>query len=104
VRASRVDIVTSSGYNVRTSQQQVIGGTQCLTAIQKSRSKGRAASSGTKDTVTRPEGSQEFFSNASSADKTLKLYEGYFHDPLSDIGKEAVMIDIRSWIGAHLPA
>ena len=59
---------------------------------------------GTKDTVTRPEGSQEFYANASSKDKTLKLYEGYFHDPLSDIGKEAVMADIRSWIGAHLPA
>src|SRR5688572_942516 len=54
---------------------------------------------GTKDTVTRPEGSQEFYANASSKDKTLKLYEGYFHDPLSDIGKEAVMTDIRSWIG-----
>jgi acylglycerol lipase len=59
---------------------------------------------GTKDTVTRPEGSQEFFSNASSKDKTLKLYEGYFHDPLSDIGKEAVMKDIRGWIGAHMSA
>ena len=59
---------------------------------------------GTKDTVTRPEGSKEFYANASSKDKTLKLYEGYFHDPLSDIGKEAVMADIRSWIGAHLPA
>jgi alpha-beta hydrolase superfamily lysophospholipase len=59
---------------------------------------------GTKDTVTRPEGSQEFYAKASSKDKTLKLYEGYFHDPLSDIGKEAVMADIRSWIGAHLPA
>ena len=59
---------------------------------------------GTRDTVTRPEGSQEFYANASSKDKTLKLYEGYFHDPLSDIGKEAVMTDIRSWIGAHLPA
>ena len=58
---------------------------------------------GTKDTVTRPEGSQEFYANASSKDKTLKLYEGYFHDPLSDIGKEAVMADINSWIGAHLP-
>jgi acylglycerol lipase len=59
---------------------------------------------GTKDTVTRPEGSQEFFTNASSKDKTLKLYEGYFHDPLSDIGKEAVMKDIRDWIGSRLPA
>jgi acylglycerol lipase len=59
---------------------------------------------GTKDTVTRPEGSKEFYSNASSKDKTLKLYEGYFHDPLNDIGKEAVMHDIRTWIAAHLPA
>jgi alpha-beta hydrolase superfamily lysophospholipase len=59
---------------------------------------------GTKDTVTRPEGSKEFYANASSRDKTLKLYEGYFHDPLSDIGKEAVMKDIRDWLGAHLPA
>ena len=59
---------------------------------------------GTKDTVTRPEGSKEFYENAGSKDKTLKLYEGYFHDPLNDIGKEAVMNDIRSWIAAHLPA
>jgi len=58
---------------------------------------------GTRDTVTRPEGSSEFHANAGSKDKTLKLYEGYFHDPLNDIGKEAVMADIRSWIAAHLP-
>jgi alpha-beta hydrolase superfamily lysophospholipase len=58
---------------------------------------------GTRDTVTRPEGSQEFYDRASSADKTLKLYEGYFHDPLNDIGKEAVMADIRAWIEKRLP-
>ena len=60
---------------------------------------------GTKDTVTRPEGSKEFYANAGSKDKTLKLYEGYFHDPLNDIGKEAVMDDIRALARrAHLPA
>ena len=59
---------------------------------------------GTKDAAARPEGSQEFFANAGSKDKTLKLYEGYFHDPLNDLGKEIVMNDIRAWIGAHLPA
>jgi alpha-beta hydrolase superfamily lysophospholipase len=57
---------------------------------------------GTRDAVTRPEGSKEFFERASSADKTLKLYEGYFHDPLSDVGKEVVMNDIRAWIAARL--
>lgn len=59
---------------------------------------------GTKDTVTRPEGSKEFYASAGSKDKTLKMYEGYFHDPLSDIGKEVVMNDIRGWISARLPA
>ena len=58
---------------------------------------------GTRDTVTRPEGSKEFFANAGSKDKTLNLYEGYFHDPLNDLGKEAVMDDIKGWIGARLP-
>ena len=41
-------------------------------------------------------GQQGVLSNAGSKDKTLKLYEGYFHDPLNDIGKEAVMNDIRA--------
>jgi len=59
---------------------------------------------GTADTVTRPSGSQLFYDTAGSADKTLKLYEGYFHDPLNDIGKDAVIADIKSWIDAHLPA
>ena len=59
---------------------------------------------GTRDTVTRPEGSQEVHDRAGSADKTLKLYDGYFHDPLNDIGKEAVMADIRAWLEKRIPA
>jgi len=59
---------------------------------------------GTKDTVTRPEGSQEFYDRASSADKTLKLYDGYFHDPLNDLGKDVVMADIRAWLEKRIPA
>jgi acylglycerol lipase len=59
---------------------------------------------GTRDTVTRPEGSKEFYERAASRDKTLKLYEGYFHDPLNDIGKEVVMNDIRAWLEKHLGA
>jgi len=36
-------------------------------------------------------GSQRFFDRAGSADKTLKLYDGHFHDLLNDLGKEVVM-------------
>jgi alpha-beta hydrolase superfamily lysophospholipase len=53
---------------------------------------------GTLDKATRPSGSQLFYDTAGSSDKTLKFYEGYFHDPLNDVGREAVMADIASWI------
>jgi alpha-beta hydrolase superfamily lysophospholipase len=59
---------------------------------------------GMHDKATRPSGSQFFYDTAGSTDKTLKLYEGFFHDPLHDIGKEQVMGDIKAWLAAHLPA
>ena len=59
---------------------------------------------GTLDKATKPSGSQFFFDTAGSKDKTLKLYEGHFHDLLNDVDKEVVMADIKGWIGAHLPA
>ncbi len=58
---------------------------------------------GTADKATRPDGSQEFFAQAGSTDKTLKLYDGYYHDLLNDIGREAVFDDIIGWIDARLP-
>jgi len=57
---------------------------------------------GTADKVTKPHGSQEFYEKTGSSDKTLKLYEGHFHDLLADIGKQQVMADIQAWIDAHL--
>ncbi len=59
---------------------------------------------GTHDKATKPSGSQLFFDKAGSADKTLKLYEGYYHDLLNDIGKETVMADIKAWIDEHISA
>ena len=57
---------------------------------------------GTADKVTKPSGSKEFYERAGSSDKTLKLYEGHFHDLLADVGKQQVMADIQAWIDAHL--
>jgi len=51
--------------------------------------------------VTKPSGSKEFYEKAGSIDKTLKLYEGHFHDLLADVGKQQVMADIQDWIDAH---
>lgn len=59
---------------------------------------------GTADKATVCKGSEYFHERAGSADKTLKLYEGHYHDLLNDIGKEDVMADIVGWIEARLPA
>jgi acylglycerol lipase len=58
---------------------------------------------GTADKATKPSGSRRFHEMAGSKDKTLKLYEGHYHDLLNDMGKELVMNDIRAWIDARLP-
>src|SRR5499427_4359435 len=57
---------------------------------------------GTADKATRPAGSERFYRMAGSQDKTLKLYEGGFHDLLNDIDREAVMADIQGWVDARL--
>jgi alpha-beta hydrolase superfamily lysophospholipase len=56
---------------------------------------------GTADRATKPHGSQVFHDRAGSKDKTLKLYDGHFHDLLNDVGKERVLADVVEWIVGH---
>jgi alpha-beta hydrolase superfamily lysophospholipase len=57
---------------------------------------------GTLDKATKPSGSQQFFDTVGSRDKTLKLYEGAYHDLLNDTDKAQVMADIAGWVEARL--
>lgn len=58
---------------------------------------------GTHDQTIKPSGSQFFYDNAGSEDKTLILYEGHFHDLLNDLDRAVVMSDILAWIEMRLP-
>lgn len=58
---------------------------------------------GTEDHATRFQGSEQFYKQADSKDKTLKLYEGHYHDLLNDTGKEQVMADVVAWLDARAP-
>ena len=58
---------------------------------------------GTRDKVTLAAGSEAFAREAGSGDKTLKLYDGHYHDLLADLGKEAVLQDIIDWILPRIP-
>jgi acylglycerol lipase len=57
---------------------------------------------GTADRAAKASGSRMFHEHAGAADKTIKLYEGHFHDLLRDVGKEQVMQDIAGWLTARM--
>ena len=56
---------------------------------------------GTADKVTKLSGSQYFYDNAGSKDKTIMLYEGHYHDLLNDVDKQIVMADILQWLNTR---
>ena len=56
---------------------------------------------GTSDKAAKQSGSQFFYDHVGSSDKTLKFYEGYYHDLLNDLDKESVMNDIIEWVKKH---
>ncbi|MFU8860176.1 MAG: lysophospholipase [Cyclonatronaceae bacterium] len=58
---------------------------------------------GTLDRITSPEGSKTLYRLASSTDKTLKLYDGLFHEILNEPEKELVLEEICFWIKKNLP-
>jgi acylglycerol lipase len=57
---------------------------------------------GSEDKVTEPAGSRLLYDHAGATDKTLKIYDAYFHDLLADVGKGRPMDDIVAWLDAHL--
>jgi alpha-beta hydrolase superfamily lysophospholipase len=56
---------------------------------------------GTNDKAAKYSGSQFFYDHAGASDKTIKLYEGHYHDLLNDVDKEKVMADIVEWLIKH---
>nr|XP_010905619.2 uncharacterized protein LOC105032760 [Elaeis guineensis] len=59
---------------------------------------------GTADTVTDPEASQRLYNEASSTDKSIKLYEGFLHDLLFEPERDDIAKDIIDWLNSRLDA
>jgi acylglycerol lipase len=57
---------------------------------------------GAADRLSNPKGSEMLYQKASSADKTLKVYEGYYHEIFNEPGREQVLADVESWLKAHV--
>lgn len=58
---------------------------------------------GTADSLAMPAGGQRVHDEAGSQDKTLKLYEGFFHEIFNEppADRERVFADLKQWLAAR---
>jgi len=57
---------------------------------------------GEKDSLAAVAGSQYLFDHVGSADKTLKIYPGLFHEIYNEPERDAVLDDLVGWFDAHV--
>ncbi len=56
---------------------------------------------GTDDQLTDPVGSQQLYDRSPSQDKTLRLYDGWYHELLNEPGRDEVIDEIVEWLLAR---
>ena len=57
---------------------------------------------GAADILVDPQGSQFLYDWISSSDKTIKFYDGLYHEIFNEPEKDQVLDDVSNWIEAHL--
>ena len=57
---------------------------------------------GGADGIVDPSATNEFFKKIKSSDKTLKVYEGFYHESMNEVGKESVLGDLDTWLAARI--
>jgi len=57
---------------------------------------------GSEDRLANPEGSVLVYNLAKSKDRTLKCYDGFYHEIFNDPERARVFADMEAWLTAHL--
>jgi acylglycerol lipase len=56
---------------------------------------------GSADQLVDPGGAQMLYDKARSKDKTIKIYEGLYHEVFNEPERARVLIDVETWLAAH---
>jgi alpha-beta hydrolase superfamily lysophospholipase len=57
---------------------------------------------GSADHLADPRGSKLLYERAGSKDKTLKLYDGFYHEIFNEPEHKRVMADVEAWLTKHI--
>lgn len=56
---------------------------------------------GSDDKLVDPDGAQFFYDLVSSKDKTIKIYNGFYHEVFNEPEHKQVLGDVETWLEAH---
>jgi lysophospholipase len=59
---------------------------------------------GSDDQVVRPSGGKMVNERAGSTDKSIRVYDGFYHEIFNEVEKERVLDDLVAWLDARLQA
>ena len=57
---------------------------------------------GSEDALADPAGSQMLYDETNSKDKTLKIYDGLYHEVFNEPARAQVLNDVENWLESHL--
>jgi len=57
---------------------------------------------GSADRLVNPAGAQMLYDAVSSADKEIKIYDGFYHEVFNEPEHDKVLHDVETWLEAHL--
>jgi alpha-beta hydrolase superfamily lysophospholipase len=57
---------------------------------------------GSEDALADPAGSQMLYDETNSKDKTLKIYDGLYHEVFNEPERDQVLKDVANWLESHL--
>ena len=55
-----------------------------------------------QDKIVDPAGAQMLYDKAGSKDKTIKIYEGLYHEVFNEPERARVLKDVETWLAAHI--
>jgi acylglycerol lipase len=57
---------------------------------------------GSEDKLVDPRGAQMLYDRASSQDKTIKVYPGFYHEVFNEPERAQVLGDVETWLAGHV--
>ncbi len=98
----KADPLIDRGNGPARTAAQLLNGIDFIRAHEEELTVPLLALHGGADPITPPDGSRELVRRAGSVDKTLKIYDGLFHDLLHEPEKQEVMADLAAWMDARI--